>query len=84
MPRVAEEDGQDGMVGNLGLRKGETGMLRFSDGMEFDTSGELRVECRSDGCYVVGGGMMIPVTDRKEGEEVIKEMSGRDKASGES
>jgi len=27
---------------------------------------------------------MIPVDSRKEGEEVIKEMSGRDKASGES
>jgi hypothetical protein len=52
-------------------------MLRFSDGMEFDTGGELRVECRSDGCYVVGEGMMIPVSDRKEGEEVIKEMAGK-------
>ena len=52
-------------------------MLRFSDGMEFDTTGELRVECRSDGWYVVGEGMLIPVSDRKEGEEVIKEMAGK-------
>jgi len=53
-------------------------MLRFSDGMEFDTSGELRVECRSDGWYVVGQGMLIPVKDRKEGEETIREMTGKD------
>ena len=59
-------------------------MLRFSDGEEFDTGGELRIEARRDGLYVLGGGMMIPVDSRKEGEEVIKEMSGRDKASGES
>ena len=75
MPSVAQEDGQDGVVGNPGLRKGETGMLRFSDGMEFDTSGELRVECRSDGCYVVGGGMMIPVDSREEGEDVIRDLT---------
>lgn len=52
-------------------------MLRFSDGMEFDTSGELRVECRSDGCYVVGQGMLVPVSDRKEGEEVIQELTSK-------
>jgi hypothetical protein len=77
MPRVAEVPGQNEMVGDFEFRKGGTGMLRFSDGMEFDTSGELRVECRSDGCYVVGEGMFIPVSDRKEGEEVIKEMAGK-------
>jgi len=52
-------------------------MLKFSDGMEFDTSGELRVECRKDGCYVVGEGMLIPVSDRKEGEELIQELTGK-------
>lgn len=50
-------------------------MLRFSDGMEFDTSGELRVECRSDGWYVVGSGMVIPVDSRQEGTELIREMT---------
>ncbi len=48
--------------------------LRFSDGMEFDLSGELRVEHRSDGWYVVGRGMLIPVADREEGDRVIAEM----------
>lgn len=52
-------------------------MLKFSDGVEFDTGGELRVEARSDGYYVVGQGMLIPVSDRKEGEEVIQELAGK-------
>ena len=52
-------------------------MLRFSDGIQFDTNGELRVECRSDGCYVVGEGMLVPVSDRKEGEELIQELTGK-------
>ena len=46
-------------------------MLRFSDGMEFDTNGEMRVEKRSDGYYVVGGGMMFAVDTREEGEAEI-------------
>lgn len=31
--------------------------LKFSDGMQFDTSGLLRIENRSDGLYVVGKGV---------------------------
>jgi hypothetical protein len=65
------------MAGNFEFRKGGTGMLRFSDWVEFDTSGDLRVECRSDGCYVVGEGMLVPVSDRKEGEELIQELTGK-------
>ena len=34
-------------------------MLRFTDGEDFDTDGELRIEARRDGLYVLGGGMMI-------------------------
>ena len=52
-------------------------MLRFSDGEDFDTTGELRLECRSDGWYVVGQGMLMPVDSRKEGEELIQEMTGK-------
>lgn len=48
-------------------------MLRFSDGMEFDTSGELRAERRSDGWYVVGEGMLIPVDGPGEAEQFIKD-----------
>jgi len=46
--------------------------LKFSDGMEFDTSGPLRITSRSDGLYVVGNGQLIPVSSREEGEEIIK------------
>ena len=46
--------------------------LKFSDGMEFDTSGPLRITSRSDGLYVVGQGCLIPVSSYEEAEEIIK------------
>jgi hypothetical protein len=46
--------------------------LKFSDGMEFDTSGPLRITSRSDGLYVVGNGQLIPVSSHEEAEEIIK------------
>ena len=49
-------------------------MLRFSDGVNIDTSGELRILKLKDGYYVVGEGMCIPVADKEEAREVIKEM----------
>ncbi len=49
-------------------------MLRFNDGVNIDTSGELRILRLRDGYYVVGEGMCIPVADREEARETIKEM----------
>ena len=49
--------------------------LKFSDGEEFDLSGSLRKEHRADGWYVLGGNMMIPVTDEKEADEYISKHS---------
>lgn len=49
------------------------GYMTFSDGMEFNLSGMLRTEHRSDGWYVVGEGMLIPVKDREEGQAYIKD-----------
>ena len=46
-------------------------MLKFSDGMEFDLSGPLRVELRSDGWYVLGQNMMMAVDTFEEGQEYI-------------
>jgi len=46
-------------------------MLKFSDGMEFDLSGPLRVELRSDGYYVLGQNMMMAVNTFEEGQEYI-------------
>ena len=51
--------------------------LRFSDGTEFDTSGELRTEERPDGWYILGEGKMIPVRDELEGLEIIKNLKQR-------
>ena len=52
--------------------------IKFSDGMEFDISGELHTEERSDGWYVVGENMLIPVNSEEEGEEYILKL-GRKK-----
>ncbi len=46
--------------------------LKFSDGEEFDLSGPLRVELRSDGYYVLGQGMMMAVDTLEQGENFIK------------
>jgi hypothetical protein len=46
-------------------------MMRFSDGVTFDTSGPLRIESRADGLYVVGQGMLCPVADRAEAEALL-------------
>ena len=48
--------------------------MRFSDGMKFDTSGPLRLTRRSDGWYIIGEGMLMPVDSPEEGREIIKEM----------
>ena len=48
--------------------------MRFSDGMEFDTTGELRIVRKRDGLYVVGEGMLIPVNDQQDAEETIKSL----------
>jgi len=49
--------------------------MKFSDGMEFDTmSTSYRVVRKTDGYYVVGRGMLIPVSDASEGWELIDRM----------
>lgn len=53
--------------------------LQFSDGMTFDTSGSLRTEERSDGWYVVGNGLLIPVKDETEGKRILEEMKNKRK-----
>jgi len=53
--------------------KRNMGILRFSDGMEFNLEGPLRIEERSDGLYVVGEHFMAAVKSREEGERLIAE-----------
>jgi hypothetical protein len=52
-------------------------MLRFNDGVNIDTDGELRIIYLKDGYYVVGEGYCIPVDNRAEGEETIADMKKR-------
>jgi hypothetical protein len=49
--------------------------LRFSDGMEFDTSGELRKILKEDGWYVLGKGMLVPVRDEQQAEEIMEKLT---------
>lgn len=51
--------------------------IEFDDGMKFDTSGDLHVEARSDGYYVVGKGMLIPVNSAEDGNEMIARLNQR-------
>ena len=48
--------------------------LDFNDGVSFETSGELRIERRRDGLYVVGGGMLCAVDTHEEGKAVIEKL----------
>jgi len=47
-------------------------ILKFSDGEEFDTSVELQLTLRKDGWYVIGNGLLIPVSDLEEGRKELK------------
>ncbi len=49
-------------------------ILKFSDGIEIDTSGELRLLELYDGWYVVGKGRLIPVKDEEEGEQLLNKL----------
>lgn len=52
--------------------------LKFSDGEEFNLSGPLRVDLRSDGYYVLGQGIMMAVNTFEEGQKVIEDkMAGK-------
>ncbi len=49
--------------------------MQFDDDITFNTSGELRVESRSDGLYVVGRELLCPVDSDEEGKQLIAELS---------
>ena len=48
--------------------------IKFTDGLEINTDGRYRVIGLWDGHYVVGHGLLIPVCNRDEGEELIEEL----------
>jgi hypothetical protein len=47
------------------------GALKFSDGIEFELSGPLRIEERKDGLYLVGEGTLCAIKDEAEGLRLI-------------
>lgn len=53
-------------------------MIKFNDGVEFNTQGSYRIEERVDGFYVVGEGWLIPVTNSIEGNKIIGIMKEKD------
>jgi len=54
--------------------------MKFDDGIEFNTKGQLRIIYRKDGLYVVGNNMLIPVRDADEGLEIIRTFNRNDAA----
>ena len=60
-------------------------MLKFSDGITIDTTGEPRVLQLSDGYYAVGKGILIPVDTQEAAEFMVQRMSTekREKSNGE-
>ena len=47
--------------------------MKFRDGMKFKLSGPMRIEERSNGLYVVGNNMLIPVNTVEAGLSIINE-----------
>jgi len=49
-------------------------ILRFSDGINVDTSGEYRTLKLHDGWYVVGHGSLSPCADKEEAKQLCEEL----------
>lgn len=49
-------------------------MLEFNDSIKINTKGPLRSIHLSDGWYVTGKGILVPVKDREEANTIIAEM----------
>ncbi|MGA2224115.1 MAG: hypothetical protein ABSH41_06720 [Syntrophobacteraceae bacterium] len=49
-------------------------ILKFTDGVEIDTSGPLRKFHLHDGWYVVGEGLLLPVADEVEADEELRKL----------
>jgi len=49
--------------------------LKFTDGIEIDTSGPLRTLHLHDGWYVTGEGRLYPCKDEQEAIEIIRKLN---------
>jgi hypothetical protein len=48
--------------------------LKFTDGIEIDTSGEYRTLKLFDGWYLVGNGLLIPAKDETDALKMVNEV----------
>jgi hypothetical protein len=53
-------------------------ILRFKDGVSFDTSGPLRITKRADGWYVVGQGFLCPCDTEDEAQKLLADLASTD------
>jgi len=49
-------------------------MLKFTDGVNINTSGKIRRLSLKDGLYVVGNGMLISCKDEEDVKNLIKRL----------
>lgn len=73
-PKAFKQDKPDGASKKV---KVDESTLNFNDGVSINTDGPLRVTRKSDGYYVVGEGISMPVDDPEEGYEFIKQRRGK-------
>jgi hypothetical protein len=55
--------------------------MKFSDGVEIDTSGAYRTLQLHDGWYVVGEGLLAPCKDEEDAKQLRDELSSRSPAA---
>jgi hypothetical protein len=48
-------------------------MIKFSDGLNIDTSGPMRKWQGPDGWYVIGQGFLIPCKDEQEADWTLQD-----------
>ena len=51
--------------------------IKFTDGMKIYTDGEYRITRESEGLYIVGYGMCIPVDNSNEAEELLDKLKSK-------
>lgn len=59
------------------IKENHMSILKFTDGVEIDTSGELRAMELKDGWYVTGQGLLLPVKDEAEAQKIISDLKGK-------
>lgn len=52
-------------------------MLKFSDGVNIETSGKLRTLKLDDGWYVTGQGLLIPCGSHEEAKKKLDELKNK-------